>query len=724
MHCGIRSTSLLPTIYSVDQVSESENRTGRFIRKDIEGLRAIAVLLVVLFHAGVPFLKGGYVGVDVFYVISGFVITSSLLRDIDSGRKHILRRFYGRRIRRLLPAATLVIVSTGIAASVLIAPINLGATGKDFLSSALFYSNWHFAAEANDYMAMPVGASPVLHFWSLSVEEQFYAIWPSLMLVIVWSAANLRRPERNGSGNRIRDSRGILFPAVAVVAVASFAFSAVNSGSESPWAFFGLHTRFWELAIGAMLALSTPALRNIKQRIRWLCSLAGSICVLASAFLFDEATTFPGIAAALPVLGTGALIVAGSVQQLSDKPLNLIERMLGSPIFQYVGARSYSWYLWHWPMLIFAGLIATDGASETSGSHFVGSGSVAPPFAAICAVVASAVVADISYRLIENPIRRSAALSEKVHRSYALGVALVALGAGIALAIGTQAPDGTHKGRMDPAGNGRLPLEQQLSAIRGGNGYDTYGGCWSRKYDKELVRPCLFGDTGADRSIVLFGDSHMAMWMPAFDHFGKEHSLGVRMWTRDGCGWSRQKARCDIWQSDVINEIHRTGPHEAIVLSQQSVPLSPGSSTSEGPDAADVKRRASDNAARIFRKLSGTTKTVIILRDIPIAPFDPPTCLSNNMVDHQSCSFSPDARKTWGHIEDDAAKQVAALRVPSVQVVVIDTEGIVCTGFKGRCEAVSGAGTLSYADVSHITPQRAVEVSTSLADQLDPFLAN
>ena len=278
-------------------------RRNRF-RGDIEGLRAVAVLLVVTFHAGFPLVHGGFVGVDVFFVLSGFLITGLLLDEIARTGTISLTDFYARRIRRLLPLSTLVLAATAVATYALIPPIDRRGVAGDLVGAALWGANWKFAADSTQYMA-DTDKSPVLHFWSLAVEEQFYVVWPVLLLVLV-----------GGTGLALRAwpvaFRRISLVLVLVTALSLWA-SQHQTGTGSPFAYFGLHTRAWELGVGAGLALVKPALRVLSAPAARGAGILGLTLVVGSALMMDETTPFPGTAALLPVLGT-ALVVAGGAR--------------------------------------------------------------------------------------------------------------------------------------------------------------------------------------------------------------------------------------------------------------------------------------------------------------------------------------------------------------------------------------------------------------------------
>ena len=291
-------------------------------RPDVEGLRAVAVLLVPLYHAGVPGFGGGYVGVDVFFVISGFLITGLILRELETTGRLSITGFYSRRARRLLPAAALTLLVTVAASVALLSAVRIADVATDIASAAAYVSNLRFGIQAN---AAP---SPVLHFWSLSVEEQFYLFWPTLMVALFWLSGRLRAGRRG------------LFAGIALVSALSLVACVWLTGQNQPWAFFLLPTRAWELGLGALLAVSLGRLPAIRPRIAAALVLAGLAAIALADLVLSDASVFPSVAASLPVAGAGLVILGGL-----GKPLPA--RLLALPPFTFLGRVSYSIYLWH-----------------------------------------------------------------------------------------------------------------------------------------------------------------------------------------------------------------------------------------------------------------------------------------------------------------------------------------------------------------------------------------
>src|ERR1700754_326430 len=276
-----------------------EAESGRRFRPDIEGLRAVAIVAVLLCHAGVPFLAGGYVGGGVFFVISGFLITKLLVGELDRSGTISLRGFYARRAKRLLPLSAVLLATVGVLSMILLSPLRNTEVAGDISSAALYVANWHFAAQSVNYFAQGLEPSPVLHLWSLAIEEQFYLVWPGLMLAVTWFW------RRSG-----RSIRPVLWVALAAIVAGSLVYGVILTDDKPAFAYFDTFARAWELALGAALALAGAVRlpRISAVALGW----AGIAAIVYAAFAFTAETSFPGTAALIPTLGAAALILSGT----------------------------------------------------------------------------------------------------------------------------------------------------------------------------------------------------------------------------------------------------------------------------------------------------------------------------------------------------------------------------------------------------------------------------
>lgn len=362
-------------------------RSGLGFRPDIEGLRAVAVMLVLFYHARFGF-TGGFVGVDIFFVVSGFLITSLLIREGVSGSIS-LSEFWARRARRLLSASALTVVATLIASWFMLEPSRLAGLAGDALGIATFSVNIRFAVLGSDYLSGLSLPSPLLHFWSLALEEQFYMVWP----IIVAVAARFRQFKR------------ILGSLIGVLFVGSLAASYYYTPAYPAAAYFLLPTRAWELLAGASLALAAPRLSRLRVPLRALLGWIGLLGMLLGGWFFNENTVFPGLSALVPVAATGFILISGCGTICGPG------RLLAIVPLQWIGRRSYSLYLWHWPLLVL--LEARFGILDV------------PQRAGV--LILSTLLAVISFACIEEPARRHTWLAALPRRSILAGATLAAI---------------------------------------------------------------------------------------------------------------------------------------------------------------------------------------------------------------------------------------------------------------------------------------------------------
>ncbi|WP_405099556.1 acyltransferase family protein [Micromonospora sp. NBC_01412] len=392
-----------PAVGEPSHPSPPDRPRSRF-RGDIEGIRAVAVVMVMLFHAGVPALSGGFAGVDVFFVISGYLITTQLLSEQDRTGGVALIDFYARRAKRLLPAVNVVLLTTAVFVFLMVPRGRWGQIGGDIVAAVAYLLNWRLA-ERFTHPDPTMPPSPVQHFWSLAVEEQYYLIWPLLILLAVALA--------KVSGARLKP---VLATALGLLAAGSLAWSVTTTvGAQSP-AFFQTTSRIWELAVGAGVAMSVGAWARLPKPVAVVLGWAGLAAVLVTGLFFTPMMDFPGYTAALPVLGTAAVIAAGCATARGGA-----ETLLGIAPLRWIGALSYSLYLWHWPMLAIAATYW--GPLSTSTGLLVIALSIAPAW--------------LTFHFVENRIRYSRRVSQSPRLALGIGAGFSALGAlaGVALLL-------------------------------------------------------------------------------------------------------------------------------------------------------------------------------------------------------------------------------------------------------------------------------------------------
>lgn len=587
-------------------------------RADIEGLRAVAVGSVLLYHAGLDAFAGGYVGVDVFFALSGYLMTALLVTERWSSGTISLREFYARRARRLLPASVLVLVATTAGAWFVLPPRAFDRAATDLMAAGAYIVNLRFAGEATDYLGDDIGASPVLHYWSLAVEEQFYVLWPVLLILALGKRARRRRP----------------VVVLGTISAASFLLSLAWTARVQPWAFFTLPTRAWEFGLGGIAAFASFPPDRAKGVWLALVGWSGLALVIGSVLVFDATTPFPGPSAAVPVIGTVAVLVSGRQRHGPG-------RLLSIRPLQWVGRRSYGIYLWHWPPLVLV------PAALGRDLHVVEN----------LAIVAAAVpVASLTMRLVENPLRFSRWFAEAPRRSGALGLGLTSLaiivpwwgaanldtsGSGMADAIARGAvedPDGPV-----PVPSGLRPSLAEVGSDKPGDLYEV--GCHRDQLATAPKLPCTYGAADAERTIVLFGDSHMAQWFPAYDVLGRTLGARVISLTKSSCpsvgvpiynvGFARPYEECDQWRKATLDVIDDIQP-DVVVMANYPW------STSGFPDDEPSRFAAAwlDAMRRTITTLRATGAEVVIMAPTPLPTFDVADCVSGELGDSRPCDLT------------------------------------------------------------------------------------
>jgi peptidoglycan/LPS O-acetylase OafA/YrhL len=648
-------------------------------RPDIEGLRAVAILTVVLYHLNLFRVSGGFIGVDVFFVISGFLITGQLVATIGENGGRALPGFYARRIKRLLPAASATLLATIVAWRIWGLITLPRATPTDAIYATFYGLNYRLAHTGTQYFNPLVEPPALQHFWSLAVEEQFYLVWPLLILAAFLSRGVRRR--RN------------LAVALSVIGATSLYLSWQLSDSSPTWSFYGLHTRAWELATGSLVALAARRLQRVPSVVAAPLTWIGLVGIGIAAFAFSNGTTYPGVAAVLPVGGAMLVIAGGCASPSYGASLVLNLRPA-----QIVGRLSYSWYLWHFPIIILTPLALGHGLGTTSR---IGLG------------VLSFGVAAVSYVVVEQPFRTR---QWRPRRWFGLAVgsaALVAIVAVVAMAFPRSAvgpgPAATaprlsgtvdqQKAQLEQAvqaglATGAVPnnLQPDLAHAHG-DGPKVSSDCFLG-FNDVTVGSCVYGDSTASRTVVMFGDSSIAQWLTVADQVAKRDHWRLVLWGKASCTINDvlitnplnllPYRSCLAWRNETLDRIRALNP-QAVIAGEF---LGYGLGARTAPQWASL-------TIDTMKELEAPGRSVTFLMPDAMPPRDMPTCLAGHLTDSRACTI-PVADAVYP--TDRFAADSAALGKAGIHVVY--PSRLMCAD--GGCPAVVGNVPV-YRDSYHVT---------------------
>lgn len=702
-------------------------------RKDIQGLRAIAVVAVIFDHL-VGWPSGGFVGVDVFFVISGFLITGLLLREYDREGRISFVGFYKRRVRRIVPAATVTLLIT---AGVAFLVFNVGRANQTFwdaVSSFFFFGNWHFAAAGTDYFLAGGPVSPLQHFWSLSVEEQFYFVWPWLMLVIFVIG---------GRSSRWNSSvaRRFVGAVMIVIIVASFGWSMWETSTNPTWSYFSTFSRAWELGIGALLAVIAGSFSAIPSRLRPVLAWLGLLGIGASVFLITDSMSFPGPWAVAPVVSTAIVIAAGT----GAAPRFLFP--VTNPVVGFVGDISYSLYLWHFPVII----LLASVIPEASPTYYV----VVVLLMGVLAVlsyygVEQAVLKSRWLRTVSEAERRRSEL-KKQHRNrrrgdtspvwayagtaaLALGVAFLVIVAFLprvspaptyAVAVATDSPvTSTEPVVLDAAGQIKAGLQDALNSTSwptfdppADGSVNTRVSAWiddnclsvvDKNYDS-----CVYGSQAPTKTAVILGDSVATSWLPAIVGALEPRGYQVRLLTYEKCPFGDLQVTssetvggplyegCEehrLWAAGKVQELNP----DLIILSDSFYGTDRLISQSTG-DAAEAEWTG--GSASALASLPAASAKVVLMS--PPGAGNMTRCYTP-ISKPADCNGQLGDR--WNLVAEAESAGAAQAGVPFV-----DTRDWFC--ISGVCPAFTGT-TAIYADSAHLTQKESEGLAAVLGDKL------
>jgi peptidoglycan/LPS O-acetylase OafA/YrhL len=696
----------------------------------------VAVVAVVLYHAAVPGIGGGFVGVDVFFVISGFLITGLLWREVNSTGSVRLRRFYGARARRLLPASATVGVITMVAAVLLMPPLQIASVLKDGIASALYVGNYWFLLRGTDYFASHLPPSPFQHFWSLGVEEQFYIVWAPIILATAWIVGKLRRRRASKAAHSLRPYVLVLTLIVAV----SFAQSLVETYVAPYQAFYSLQTRAWQLGLGGLVALTAEHWRRLPPRAAAICGWIGLAMILVSCSWLSSIMFYPGFAALLPTVGA-VLVIGGGCAT----PLDGCGRLLMLPPMQAMGRMSYSWYLWHWPVLIFAPLLL---------GHPLGLA------ARLTAALLSAGLAWLTLRFVEDPLRFSPKIRDSPGRSLALGTVATVCAVGVGLALLRVVPT--------PVGPGEhaAPLNLTAQRVAAGSGLDAYDAAVNEAFaqvqagvaasanlkavpsnlDPALAdaaaeqtameargcmraiteggQPeCASGDVSSLTTVALVGDSHAAMWRPSFEQMATQRGWRLELLSKGACplidvpspnplrDLVEDTVHCEQWRSEVLARLRAERPSLIVISMSRNY----GIRADRALGIASYDAAWLDSLTRLMQQLRDIGAQVLVLGPVPSPHVVVPICLSAHLDDVAACTPSRSAAVNERGIATESSATLAG------GGRYVDLTQLFCT--KDSCPVIVG-NTLVYFDDNHLTVEHSRQLAPAMGALADRALAD
>ncbi|MBA2555723.1 MAG: acyltransferase [Geodermatophilaceae bacterium] len=704
---------------------EQATELGSGPRRDIQGLRAVALVLILLSSLGVSQFSAGFVGIDVFFVLTGFFITGLLVREANERRNIDVLEFLARRARRLLPMATLVLLVTLVASFVLFDDDDrIGSTATEALWASGLVANWKYFLNGDGYFEI-FPTSPVQHFWAVSVGGQFTLLWPLLLLLILFIGARRAPFQRKYIHRPSARRAGLLVAVISLVGVASLLL-AVMSAESGGVAYFSILTRLWEFVAGALLVLGVDRLGSLpgpaKAAMSWL-GLAG---IVAAAVVFDQDAPFPGTPALLPVLAT-ILVLVGGV----DGPRYGAGGLLSLAPLTWLGDRSYGIYLWHLPALVFAAEYVDQDLNLLEGT-----------------VITLGVVAlsAVTYALIERPLRTGAPFNRgKV--GLVLGPVSVAVVTVVVLvsqdAI-TAAP--TIAGDPPPISTSTAPTStappttpptpaqviadgvlQTVLAADSGDSVSTritdrLGGLaadtWTddtpciSAFGSTTSDVCFYGPENAEQTMVIFGDAHAAMWVPTLRQIAADSGWKFYYFVKESCTSSgarlldavrqNREAECDSWRDWAIDQIIGLAPDLTILANNGTVAI-----TGEGDDRLTADEQTAAWEAGMLETLQtfGELPRVVAFSQAPVGPDDPVVCLDQENVLLSACTF------LFGRAAD-ATNNATQRAVATSGSEYLDVTPFLCAG--NKCPPINLADIM-YSAQGQLTRSYAVKLAPAIA---------
>jgi len=646
-------------------------------RLDLQGLRAIAILLVILSHAGVSAFSGGFVGVDVFFVLSGYLITSLLVIELEKSSKINFLLFYARRFKRLLPALAFMLVSIYALGFLFLSVSEVHAQLASSPYAASWLSNIYFAFKEVDYFNELSARDLFLHTWSLGVEEQFYIIWPGILLLLFKVSRN--KNALKGSSYRT------FLKGLILLMVGSFLLSIFWSASKHQFAFYLMPARVWQFSLGALVFIGTQSLINRAfyysvhaKSIMYLMLFIGLSLIIGSASLFTPKISYPGFWAILPTVGAGLVLLSGSI--LPKDTYNPLQH----PLLVWIGDRSYSLYLWHWPIFMFG--LSIGWKSEIQ---------------VISLFLLTLLMAVGSHQFIERPLWKgkwsSIAPKKVVLLSLLVTVCLV-FGAGFinrSLVDNHVVKDISYQWRMDTPQIYKMPC-------------DTW-------YSSAKVVSCVFGKKEAKKTVVLLGDSIGAQWFSLVPAIFKTPQWRTIVFTKSSCPLVDEDyfyprigkvfKICNQWRKGVLEKLDEIKPDVIIMGNAASYNY--------------TNEQWLEGSSRVLNRLSQSAKQVLVIPGTPSLGFDGPSCISRNFsggtISHKACVSTGSLEKTT---KITAILSAATKRYSNTHILPLND--LVCP--RQKCMAVSTQGVVVFRDSQHLTDSFVRSQTTNVAKRIEKLL--
>lgn len=657
-----------------------EEQSGHYrlgYRPDIEGLRAVAILLVVAAHAGVPVLRGGFVGVDVFYILSGYLITGLLVQEVETTGRIRFGTFYIRRLRRLLPALLLMVAVTCVVAQLVMPPSRLPLQASSASTAVLWLSNFQFAFWKWNYFAPPIDATLFVHTWSLGVEEQFYLIWPLLVALV---AGAWKRSPCTPNMARLK----WLFIGIFV---ASYLLALYWTRRSPMYAFYLMPPRAWQFALGAgvFLLVGSPAFRadSAIQGSAWLLPAGwiGLAMILLAARIIEPLAPYPGTWSLLPSFGAALALAAGTSRSSMS-----VHHMLSWRPMQALGRVSYSWYLWHWPVLILGAMVvdATNGLNQ------------------LLLVLFSLMLALLSYHFFETPIRHQRQIVAKPRLAIIVALAMMI----IASAALHGWLDVSQKHLQTAPELKRFAAAKKDSPGLGGMG------CYPSTTSSE-VRICSFGRRQAKHTAVILGDSKAAHWVPAYRQVFNKPDWRLLVVIKLSCpmvdapfvalGLRREFTECADWREKAVRQVAALRPDVAILSEDVAYPF--------------TQRQWVSGTQHVLQALAPDVHRIYLMRPTPELPFDGRLCaeprsrLYHALVGESRCSSGAHT----AHF-DEVGEWLRMAAAPFHDVQIVDMTNSVCPG--GVCRAEVN-GVIVFRDSGHMSATFSRSLAPALAAALE-----